>query len=168
MRPGARSDPRAGVSTGIALAGFGAVLLAVALGLVVAYMVTSGPSEALAEAGVTEEMQDETSQYEYVVFGSVVANLAAGRLTRYLQVSITLEVEKESAAEVRDQIEQGGKAVFKNWLITYLSDKRLDEVEGAAAITRLRREIQDGFNSILAQSGSHRVEAVLFEEFNIQ
>jgi flagellar basal body-associated protein FliL len=44
----------------------------------------------------------------------------------------------------------------------------LEEVEGAAAIRRLQREIQDGFNAILAETGDAKVDAVLFEEFNIQ
>jgi flagellar basal body-associated protein FliL len=147
--------------------GLGAVLVAAALGLAAAYALTSKLPEA-PEKSEQQAAPEMLSKREYVPFGTSVVNLAGGRLTRYLQVSIVLKVDKASAPAVQKQVQNGRKAVFKNWLITYLSDKRLEEVEGAAAIRRVQREVQDGFNAILAESGDTRVEAVLFEEFNIQ
>lgn len=160
-------DRRAGVSSVTLIAGLGAFLVAAALGLAVAFALTSKPPQGQGKpgSGIAHETADN---YEYVPFGSSVVNLAGGRLTRYMQVNITLRVTRESAPAVRQQVESGQKAVFKNWLITYLSDKQLEEVEGAAAIRRLQREIQDGFNAILAETGDAKVDAVLFEEFNIQ
>ncbi|KPK66179.1 MAG: hypothetical protein AMK73_00805 [Planctomycetes bacterium SM23_32] len=150
------------------IVGLGVVLVAVALGLAAAYALTGSSASGGGPSPGSAERAGGGVDYDYVPFGSTVVNLSGGRLTRYLQVNITLKVP-EGAGGAVGQCVEGEKATFKNWLITYLSDKRLDEVEGAAAIRRLQREIQDGFNVILADSGAaDKVEAVLFEEFNVQ
>lgn len=168
MHTALRGDRRAGFSTAMAVGGAVVILAAMVFGLAVAYVVTRAPSETPDDAVPSEEGAEAAPDCEYVPFGTAVANLSGGRLTRYLQVSITCEVDKDSAQALRELFEGSQKAVFKNWLITYLSDKRLDEVDGAVAIKQLQREIQDGFNALLAQSGDYEVNAVLFEEFNIQ
>jgi flagellar basal body-associated protein FliL len=140
--------------------------MAVALGLGVAYFLTSEPPAAPRPNA--EQPPQEQGRYEFIPLGSTVANLAEGRLTRYLQVNITLQVERDSAPEVRKLTEDAEAAVFKNWLLTYLSDKQLTDVKGSNSIKRLQREILDGFNAILADHGEHRIDAVLFEEFTIQ
>jgi flagellar basal body-associated protein FliL len=161
------SDRRAGLSRTLLIVGVGLVLLCAALGLGAALALTSRPAAAKSPAAA-EQAASGAAEYDYVPFGSVVANLSDGRLTRYLQVSIILKVEKGSSEALKTALDGGEKAVFQNWLITYLSDKGLDQVGGAAAITRLQREIEDGFNAILAQNSEPKVQAVLFEEFNIQ
>ena len=168
MKPTRQVDWRAGFGAAAAIAVIGAVLVSAALGLAVAFMVTRAPSEGQAEAGRPEQTARTDATEQYVSFGTVVSNLSGGRMTRYLQLSITVRAQKDSAEAIRKQFEDGDKAMFKNWLITYLSDKQLDEVEGAAAIKKLQREIQDGFNALLAKSGDCKVDEVLFEEFNIQ
>ena len=60
------------------------------------------------------------------------------------------------------------KAIMKNWLISYLSDRSLQEVSGAAGVNRLRREIQEKFNALLFPVGAEKIHDVLFEEFNVQ
>lgn len=172
MHTALRGDRRAGFSIAMAVGGAVVILVAMVFGLAVAYVVTRAPSETPGDAVPSEAGAEAGAEAapdcEYVPFGTAVANLSGGRLTRYLQVSITCEVDKDSAQALRELFEGSQKAVFKNWLITYLSDKRLDEVDGAVAIKQLQREIQDGFNALLAQSGDYEVNAVLFEEFNIQ
>jgi len=160
-------DRRAGLSKTLLIVGAVVVLGSMGLGLGLAYVLTAGSKAPAAQHSV-EQPQAALPEFQYIPFGSVVVNLSEGRLTRYLQVALILKVRKDSAAALRERFDGGEKAVFQNWLITYLSDKRLDEVGGAAAIARLQREIQDGFNAVLAQSGTHKIEAVLFEEFNIQ
>ena len=109
----------------------------------------------------------------YLFMGSIYdmgskQNLTEDRLTRYVKVNITLEVDPTKADAMTKLMTGPDKAVFRNWLITYLSDKQLQDVKGANAMNRLRREIQDGFNAILAERGDLKVERVLFEDFNVQ
>lgn len=167
MTKARQHDRRAGLSKTLLIAGVVVVLGSVGLGLGLAFVLTAGAKTPAQEAAVAQAAA-ASPEFEYVPFGSVVVNLSEGRLTRYLQVKTILKARPDCAQRLRERFDGGEKAIFQNWLITYLSDKRLDEVGGAAAIARLQREIQDGFNAILAQSGKDKVEAVLFEEFNIQ
>jgi flagellar basal body-associated protein FliL len=86
-------DRRAGVSSVTLIAGLGAFLVAAALGLAVAFALTSKPPQGQGKpgSGIAHETADN---YEYVPFGSSVVNLAGGRLTRYMQVNITLRVTR--------------------------------------------------------------------------
>ena len=49
-----------------------------------------------------------------------------------------------------------------------IRDRSLEEVKGAAGANRLRREIQDQFNTQLFADGADTIQDVLFEEFVIQ
>lgn len=148
------------------------ILLAMAMGVAVAYVLTKGPPEPVQQGAEATDGAGEQGEglggYEFIPFGSTVVNLAGGRLTRYLQVAITLKVSKDAADAVRGQLEEGPKAVLKNWLLVHLSDKRIEDVEGGAAMQKLRREIEDGFNSILIENAGCKVDEVLFDEFNVQ
>jgi len=144
------------------------VIVAAASGLFVAHTLSTGTSSGQADLAAEQDDTSSSPAMEFIDFGSVVANLAEGRLTRYLKVDITLQVSGKDAGKVREMMSEGEKAVFKNWLIGYLSDKKRDEVNGTANINRLRREIQDGFNAILAEQGEGKIDSVLFTEFNVQ
>ncbi|MEZ6061523.1 MAG: flagellar basal body-associated FliL family protein [Planctomycetaceae bacterium] len=104
---------------------------------------------------------------KFVSFGAVSVNLDEGRLSRYLQVSITLQVAKDQELELTKMLETQ-KAPLTSWLIAHLSDKTLDEVRGAAGQNRLRREIRDQFNTILYPDGYDRIYDVLFDNYAIQ
>ncbi len=106
--------------------------------------------------------------FEFVPFGTLVANLSEERLTRYVKATITLKVPEQQAAQMQKLLDSGKKAVFQNWLLLYLSDRQTDDVRGGAALAKLQRDVQDGFNAILAEQGDLRVEEVLITECNIQ
>ncbi len=103
----------------------------------------------------------------FMPFGEVVVNLNEERLTRYLRVKLILVIDIAQEKPVTELI-QKKKAILKNWLISYLSDKSLQEVSGATGVNRLRREIQDQFNNQMFPDGSEKIRDVLFEEFVIQ
>lgn len=107
------------------------------------------------------------NEQAFVPFGEVVVNLAEERLTRYLRVNLTLLVEGANEPSVKEAVEKN-KTILKNWLISYLSDKSLEEVRGAAGVNRSRREIQDHFNGLLFPNDSEKIRDVLFEEFTVQ
>jgi flagellar FliL protein len=103
----------------------------------------------------------------FVPFGDVVVNLAEERLTRYLRVKLVLVVAQAEEKEMTEEVTKN-KAILKNWLIGYLSDKSLKEVNGTAGVNRLRREILEQFNSLLGAGRVDKVHDVLFEEFVVQ
>jgi len=103
----------------------------------------------------------------FISFGELVVNLAEERLTRYISVKLTLQVDENDVREVSDLVEKH-KAVLRNWLIGYLSDKRLDDVRGTVGVNRLRREILEHFNAILFPDGYDKIQDVLFEDFKVQ
>jgi flagellar FliL protein len=134
-------------------------LVAVAAGFALPLLLTS--FSMMKPAPVSEGLR------AFVPFGDVVVNLAEERLTRYLRVKIMLLVDAAQEKAVIDQV-QKQKFILKSWLISYLSDKSLQEVSGRAGVERARREIQDYFNSRLFPDGSEKIRDVLFEEFNVQ
>ncbi|MCA9053179.1 MAG: flagellar basal body-associated FliL family protein [Planctomycetaceae bacterium] len=113
----------------------------------------------------TETLSAE--QMLFVPFGDVTVNLDEGRMNRYLRIKISLQIDKTQEQFVNDALTQRG-LVLRNWLISHLSDKELDEIRGAAGQNMLRREIRDQFNIVLCPDGFDRVFDVLFEEFNVQ
>ncbi|MCA9196192.1 MAG: flagellar basal body-associated FliL family protein [Planctomycetales bacterium] len=103
----------------------------------------------------------------FVEFGEAVVTLNEDRLGHYLRAKITLQVDATELAEVEQEI-TAKHAILKNWLISYLSDLTLDDIRGAAGQARLRREIQNHFNSTLFKDGYDRIHDVLFVDFSAQ
>jgi len=106
------------------------------------------------------------NQPAFVPFGEVVVNLADERMARYLRLSLTLQVDPAHEDSVKKALERK-KTILKNWLISYLSDKELDEVRGAIGVNKARREIQEQFNRLLFPDGSDLIQEVLFEDFTV-
>lgn len=103
----------------------------------------------------------------YIEFGDIVVNLAEGRISRFIKLSITLQV-KEKERETVNTAVQAHQAVLRNWLISYLSDQTIESVQGRIGQNRLRREIRDQFNTVLFPDGYDRIDDILFQEFAIQ
>jgi flagellar basal body-associated protein FliL len=103
----------------------------------------------------------------YIDFGEVAVNLDEGRLTRYLDVSIMLQVTEHDKEEIGAKV-KANDAVLRNWLISYLSDQDLEDIRGAIGQNRLRREIRDQFNTLLFPDGYDRIDQVLFQKFAVQ
>jgi flagellar basal body-associated protein FliL len=124
-------------------------------------------AEAEAETDEHATGAPAASQPAYIDFGDAVVNLDEGRLNRYLRITLTLQVDELHKDEIEEKVESN-RAVLKSWLLSYLSDKDMESIRGAAGQNRLRREIQDHFNSVLFPDGYDRIHEVLFQEFNIQ
>lgn len=103
----------------------------------------------------------------FVKFDKVVVNLDEGRLTRYLSLALTLETAKTEEQEFQKRL-AAKNAVLRNWLLSTIADRDIDDIRGAAGQNRLRREIRDHFNSVLYPEGFDRIYDVLFDEFNVQ
>ncbi len=148
-------------------------ILAAGGGFAVPYMfpqlfgATSPVDSASNGAEQAPLLPQENQKPAFIPFGDATVNLDDGRLNRYLRLVITLQVDEAQESKVKELIE-AKRAILKNWLLSYLSDKDMDDIRGAAGQNRLRREIQDYFNTVLFSDGYDRIHDVLFEEFNIQ
>jgi len=164
----ARTHSSRGIGTVGILALVATLAVAAVVGLGLAVWLTGGKIPLVTRPEGQERIRDKESLYGYVAFGPVLVNLAEGRLTRYLKISISLQVKKKSTETVKQIVTDSRKAVFRNWLIIYLSDLALEDVKGSSAVNRLRSDIVKGFNALLSKYCEARVEDVLFEEFSIQ
>lgn len=97
----------------------------------------------------------------------IVVNLNEGNLTRYLRVVVELQIAKDYEMEFAEKLKKN-RVLLRSWLLSKISDKNLEEVRGAAGQNRLRREIQDHFNSVLFPDGYDRIYDVLFFEYAVQ
>ncbi len=103
----------------------------------------------------------------YVFFGESTVNLDEGRMNRYLRLKMSLQVKQKDKERLEDLLERKN-LVLRNWLLSHLSDKTLDEIRGKAGQNMLRREIRNHFNTTLFSDGHDRIYDILFEEFNVQ
>jgi len=127
-------------------------------------MLVAGPGDPAAESARNAPALLPPA---FIKFGELVVNLDEGRLNRYLRVSITLQVPGEKEKEVTDLLDKN-KAILRSWLLSYLSDKQMEEIRGAVGQNVIRREIQDYFNEKLFPDGSELIHDTLFEEFTVQ
>lgn len=119
------------------------------------------------EKAVVDVQEEGKVTIAFVEFGETTVNLNSDRLNRYLRIKITLQVKEQDKEQISKLVEDQ-KALLKSWLISYLSDVSMDDIRGAAGQNRLRREIQDQFNTLLFDDGYDRIRDLLFEEFNVQ
>ncbi len=151
---------RSGISSVMALVLIAVIIAAMGVGVAGALIV--------ARTANGERALERRDDYVLIPFGTVVVNLKGERLGRFLQTTIALKVDRAHAQEVREFLGER-RVVFQHWLITRLSDKHIQDVEGTAAMRTLQREITDGFNAILREHGKTiEIENILFEDFNVQ
>lgn len=123
------------------------------------------PGMTKSTSGEEIKVVDDTPAF--VPFGEVVVNLGDARMSRYLRLSITLQVRVSDSEQATADVESR-RAILRNWLLGYLSNLQLEDIRGAAGQNRIRREVQNQFNEILSPEGIDVVQDVLFEEFNVQ
>jgi len=130
------------------------------LGMAATTMITpSGDAEA-------EEVASDLPA-EYIEFGEVVVNLGDSRMSRYLRIKLTLQIDGGTTETATAEVDLH-RAILRNWLIGYLSDLQLEDIRGGTGQNRIRREIQNYFNEILSPDGTDFVHEILFEEFTVQ
>ncbi|MCA9066533.1 MAG: flagellar basal body-associated FliL family protein, partial [Planctomycetaceae bacterium] len=150
-------------------------VLSAGLGSAVPFLLPSGDTKAVEEEPPKPEVAFEMPPEEETVFlpflgdkeTDIVVNLNDGRLTRFLTVSITLQIPKSQEEEIKKRLTDK-KIVLRNWLLSHISDKALDEIRGGSGQNRMRREIRDEFNSVLCPDGIDYIYDILFERFAVQ
>lgn len=133
-------------------------------------LLTGGdPEEAVAEEPIVDKMDipDPDDKFAFVDFDSVTANLNDPRASRYVEVTVTLKVAKSQEAAITTLVEEN-EAVLKNWLLSHLRDKKMEDVAGKFGHNMIRREIHGEFNKLLFTDGIERIQDVLLKDFKIQ
>lgn len=128
---------------------------------------TPPKAEETDQAQATSKLPRPGEEVAFLNFDPITVNLNDPRLSRYLRLKLTVQVEQKHLEEITKALEQH-KVILKDWLLRYLSDKSMDDIRGTAGQNRLRREILDQFNTVLFPNGYDRIHDVLFEEFNVQ
>lgn len=104
---------------------------------------------------------------QFLPFGSMVVNLNEPMLIKFLSIEISIQTDGKYESEVKAALESR-KPILKTWLTGHLADKTLEDIKGKVGINRLRREIQDNFNSLLFKDGHERIQDIMFDEFHVQ
>jgi len=109
--------------------------------------------------------QDEGWYYE---LEPAVANLNEPGVTRYVRITLTLNVTKAWVEEEAKLFLDQKKPLLKHWLTLYLANQTIEDTRGEKNLVRLQANIRDIFNQGLFPNAQPRIKDVLFKEFAIQ
>lgn len=98
----------------------------------------------------------------------VIANLDEPGSTRYIRITLILEITKAwDQAEATPILDQK-KPLMKHWLTLYLANQTTENMRGERSLVRMQSEISTIFNQGLFPNAQTRVKDVLFKECAIQ
>ena len=98
----------------------------------------------------------------------VLANLDEPGVTRYVRVTLSLEISPEMDEEKGKEFLKQRTMVLRDWMTTYFAGLSLEDVRGSRNHNRIKREIQDQFNELLFPGTKPFIRQVLFREFAVQ
>jgi flagellar basal body-associated protein FliL len=108
----------------------------------------------------------------YYNLDPVVANINEPGATRYVRITLTLELDSDADMEAIAATIEEKKPIITNWLTIYLASLSLDDIQGDKNLKRIQGQILDSFNEkLLADSGPDTkpvIKSILFKEFAIQ
>ena len=98
----------------------------------------------------------------------VLANLDEPGVTRYVRVTITLEMSPE-LDEIKGREFLGTKKMLvRDWLTTYLAGLSLEDVRGSRNLNRIKKDVLYQCNELLFPNGKPFVGRIFFKEFAVQ
>jgi flagellar basal body-associated protein FliL len=101
-------------------------------------------------------------------FEPVLANLDEPGVTRYVRVTITLEMSSE-LDEIKGREFLGTKKMLvRDWMTTYLAGLSLEDVRGSRNLNRIKKDVLEECNKMLFPKGQPFVERIFFKEFAVQ
>ncbi len=122
---------------------------------------TEAPLKDLAPA----TNKDEGWFYE---LEPAVANLNEPGVTRYVRISLTLNITQAWAQTEAKLFLDQKKPLMKHWLTLYLANQTIEDTRGEKNLVRMQANIRDIFNQGLFPNAQQRIKDVLFKEFAIQ
>ena len=104
----------------------------------------------------------------YFNLDPVVANLDVADVTRYVRVSLVLEVSSELDEKKGRAFLDEKKPILTNWLTVYLASLGLDDIRGDSSLKRVQSQILDVFNEKIFPDSKPKIKRILFKEFAVQ
>jgi flagellar basal body-associated protein FliL len=125
---------------------------------------------AQAEEAFDPLVGDGTSQKAWIYdkLDPIVANLDEPGVTRYIRITVILEMSPKMDSIKGQVFLDEKKALLQDWLTTYLAGLSLEDVRGSRSLNRIKREVLDQFNRLLFGQDKFYVDRVLFKEFAVQ
>jgi flagellar basal body-associated protein FliL len=170
-----KAAPKTGILTWVIL-GVIVVLCAgsgLLLGRLLAGADSSEEAESSQENTQTEKIPANVSKKDskstwYYDLEPVVANLNEPDVTRYVRVTITLEISSAVEQNEGRLLLEEKKPILTNWLTIYLAGLSLEDARGDRNLKRIQSQILDVFNEKLFPDAKPRIKHILFKEFAIQ
>lgn len=113
-------------------------------------------------------VESGSESWPYEKIEPVVANLDEPGVTRYIRVTVMLEISGDVERVKMEEFLDGKNAIVKDWMTTYFAGLSLEDVRGSRNLSRIKQEIQDQLNEMLFPDGRPFVKRVLFKEFAVQ
>jgi flagellar basal body-associated protein FliL len=104
----------------------------------------------------------------YDQFEPVVANLDEPSVTRYVRLTLIMEIDAQVDKKKGTAFIEEKKHLLTNWLTIYLAGLSLEDIRGDKNLKRIQSEIADAFNEKLFPDARPQIKRVLFKEFAIQ
>jgi len=133
------------------------------------------PEEAVEENAKKKEAEEVLlSQQQgqvtwiYDQLEPVLANLDEPGVTRYVRVTVTLEMSADMDRVKGEEFLTARQMVLRDWMTTYFAGLSLEDCRGTRNLSRIKKEVVDNFNKILFPDSRPFVESVFFKEFAVQ
>jgi flagellar basal body-associated protein FliL len=157
----------------------GAVIIAGSTGGFALSQLIGGQEPAAATSPQEEETKKEAenallaaeeqqSSWPYEKLEPVLANLDEPGVTRYVRVTVTLEMSRDMDRIKGEEFLNSRQMVLRDWMTTYFAGLSLEDCRGTRNLSRIKKEVVENFNKILFPQSKPFVESVLFKEFAVQ
>jgi flagellar basal body-associated protein FliL len=149
------------------------IMVLSASGFIVGRLVAdSAPPESETPENEVSQVDPKPSTtkgtWYYNELKSVVVNPDEPGATRFVRVSLILEVSNELAQDEAKDLIQAKSPLLINWLNLYFKGLTLDQMQTEKDMKRILSQIRDGFNEVLFSNTKPQIVNVLIGEFNIQ
>jgi len=104
----------------------------------------------------------------YYHLDPVVANLNEPSVTRYVRVTIIMELDAQIDKKKGTAFLEEKKPLLTNLLTIYLASLSLEEIRGDKSLKRIQSQLVDNFNEKLFPDAKPQVKRILFKEFAVQ
>jgi flagellar basal body-associated protein FliL len=98
----------------------------------------------------------------------IVANLDKPSVTRYVRVTLIMEVDAQIDKKKGTAFIEDKKPLLTNLLTIYLASLSLDEIRGDKNLKRIQSQLVDNFNEKLFPDAKPQIKRILFKEFAVQ
>ncbi len=129
---------------------------------------TPSPAQEKGFEDLLAEQVNGNSPWIYDAMEPVLANLDEPGVTRYVRVTISLEVSPKLDQEKGKAFLEQRTMILRDWLTTYFAGLSLEDVRGSRNLNRIKRDVHEQFNRLLFPDSKPYIRQVLFKEFAVQ